>query len=73
MKSDLTKVRLFSTIRFMSISMLPIAPTINIDTLSLDHNQGRLLVVSYTERGDAIRLISAREVTRTEREAYEKG
>lgn len=35
--------------------------------------QGRLLLVSYTERGNAIRLISARAVTRTEREAYEEG
>ena len=33
--------------------------------------RGRLLIVSYTERGDAIRLISAREVTRGEREVYE--
>lgn len=33
----------------------------------------RLLIVSYTERGDSRRLISAREVTRTEREAYEEG
>lgn len=36
-------------------------------------NRGQLLIVSYTERGDSIRLISAREVTRTEREAYEGG
>jgi uncharacterized DUF497 family protein len=36
-------------------------------------NQGRLLIMSYTERGDAIRLISARELTRSEREAYENG
>jgi uncharacterized DUF497 family protein len=36
-------------------------------------NRGRLLIVSYTERRDSIRLISAREVTRTEREAYEEG
>jgi len=35
--------------------------------------QGRLLIVSYTEREDAIRLISAREATRGERETYEKG
>ena len=35
--------------------------------------QGRLLLVSYTERDDIIRLISAREVTRGEREAYEEG
>lgn len=34
--------------------------------------QGRLLIVSYTERGDAIRLISSRELTPTEREAYEE-
>lgn len=38
-----------------------------------ESNQGRLLIVSYTERRDSIRLISAREVTRTEREAYEEG
>ena len=36
-------------------------------------NQGRLLVVAYTERGSSIRLISAREVTRNERSAYEEG
>ncbi len=36
-------------------------------------NQRRLLIVSYTERGSLIRLISAREVTRTEREVYEEG
>lgn len=36
-------------------------------------SRGRLLIVSYTERGDSIRLISAREVTRTEREVYEEG
>ena len=33
----------------------------------------RLLLVSYTERGDVTRLISARDVTRSEREAYEEG
>lgn len=36
-------------------------------------NQGRLLIASYTERGNAIRFISARVVTRAEREAYEEG
>lgn len=36
-------------------------------------NRGRLLIVSYTERGDSIRLISAREVTQSEREAYQEG
>lgn len=34
--------------------------------------QGRLLIVSYTERAETIRLISARELSSTEREAYEE-
>jgi uncharacterized protein len=38
-----------------------------------ESNRGRLLIVSYTERGDSMRLISAREVTRTEQEIYEEG
>lgn len=38
-----------------------------------ESNRERLLIVSYTERGDSIRLISAREVTRSEREVYEEG
>ena len=32
---------------------------------------GRLLMVAHTNRGDHVRIISARELTRTEREAYE--
>ena len=32
----------------------------------------RYLVASFTERGDRIRLISAREMTRRERAAYEQ-
>jgi len=35
-------------------------------------NQGRLLLVSYTERGDNIRLISSREAVPAERRAYEE-
>lgn len=35
-------------------------------------NQGRLLVVVYTERGQSIRLISARLATRMERNQYEE-
>jgi uncharacterized DUF497 family protein len=38
-----------------------------------ESQQGRLLIVSYTERGDVTRLISAREVTPSERSAYEEG
>jgi uncharacterized DUF497 family protein len=33
---------------------------------------GRYLVVSYTERDDRIRLISARQMTPRERRAYEQ-
>lgn len=34
---------------------------------------GRLLIVSHTDRGDKVRLISAREATRRERRDYEDG
>ncbi len=33
---------------------------------------GRLLLVSFTSRGDATRLINARELTKSERKAYEE-
>lgn len=36
-------------------------------------NRLRLLLVAHTERVERIRIISARELTRTERKAYEKG
>jgi len=35
-------------------------------------NRLRLLIVAFAERGDRIRIISARELTRAEREAYEE-
>ncbi len=35
-------------------------------------HQGRLLVVVHTERGDNIRIISARQASRRERGYYEK-
>jgi uncharacterized DUF497 family protein len=35
-------------------------------------DQHRIVVASYTERGDLIRLISARPATKTERQAYEE-
>ncbi len=34
---------------------------------------GHLLVVSHTERGERIRIISARLATRSERKLYEEG
>jgi uncharacterized DUF497 family protein len=57
-----------------------------VDVYDLDHSndeprfiimgesaQNRLLLVSYTERGDVIRVISSRQATTSERRAYEKG
>jgi uncharacterized DUF497 family protein len=38
-----------------------------------ESSQGRLLIVAYTERGNKIRLISARETTKAERNLYAKG
>lgn len=38
-----------------------------------ESNRGRLLIASYAERGNSIRLMSARVVTRAEREAYAEG
>ncbi len=35
-------------------------------------NQWRLLMVAHAERGDRIRIISARTLTRSERRAYEE-
>jgi uncharacterized DUF497 family protein len=37
-----------------------------------ESRQGRLLMVAHTERGDNIRIISAREATRQERQFYEE-
>ena len=34
--------------------------------------RGRFLLVAYAERGERIRIISARELTRSEREDYEE-
>jgi uncharacterized DUF497 family protein len=35
-------------------------------------DNGRFLMVAHTDRGDRTRIISAREMTRKEREIYEK-
>ncbi|MBU2055300.1 MAG: BrnT family toxin [Proteobacteria bacterium] len=35
--------------------------------------KGRLVVVSHTEKDEAIRIISARKASKGERELYEKG
>lgn len=38
-----------------------------------ESSQNRLLIVSYTERENSIRIISARELTPKERRDYEQG
>jgi len=38
-----------------------------------ESEKGRLMVVSFTDREDRIRIISARVATRQERKDYEKG
>lgn len=40
--------------------------------VGVSHNRG-LLIVSFAERGNRLRIISARELTRIERRAYEEG
>ncbi len=41
-------------------------------TLGLSE-KGRLVVVSHTEKGETIRIISARKASKGEREIYEEG
>ena len=41
-------------------------------TIGLSH-RGRLLMVAHTDRGDRLRIISARALTRAERTQYEEG
>lgn len=38
-----------------------------------ESSNSRVLLISYTERGDKIRLISARQVTKQELIAYQEG
>ena len=41
--------------------------------LTFGHDSaGRILMVAHTDRGDAVRLITARRATRTERKVYEE-
>lgn len=54
-----------------SISTIRIIPRRSIDTIS-SVSRNSLLIVAYTERPEGIRLISARELTPAEREAYEE-
>ncbi len=45
----------------------------SIDEQRLSSFRGKILVVVHCERGDNMRIISARTATRKERKAYEKG
>jgi uncharacterized protein len=38
-----------------------------------ESSKSRILLISYTERGDKIRIISARQVTKQELKAYQEG
>jgi len=48
-------------------------PWKNIDSAPWENRRRHLLVVAYTEKGDAIRIVSARKATRSERKVYEEG
>ena len=37
-----------------------------------ESHRGRVLIVSHVERGERIRIVSARELTRAERDVYER-
>ena len=59
----------------------PLSITVDDPDHSLDENRHiivgmshriRLLIISFAERGDRIRIISTRQLTRSERKAYEK-
>ena len=42
--------------------------------ITIGHShQDRILIVAHTDRGGRIRIISARALTKAEREAYEEG
>ena len=58
----------------MSLTISDPLHSVHEDRLILIGNshQNRLLVVVHTERGDKIRLISARKATKHERETYEE-
>lgn len=60
----------------------PFALTINDPDHSVDEkrflttgysNRQRLIIVAHTDRDEGVRLITAREVTRSERHDYEEG
>ena len=67
-----------------SEALTVIADGLSITVYDPDHSQGedryltvgistngRLLMIAHTDRGGRIRIISARDLTRTERDAYE--
>lgn len=66
-----------STVFFDDLSLTGDDPDHSLDedrfvTFGLS-SMSRLLVVAYTERGERIRIISARPVTGSERKLYEEG
>jgi uncharacterized protein len=66
-----------SSVFFDELSVTGSDPDHSIDELRLVtfgmSSSGRLLVVSYSESDDCIRIISVRQTTRAERVLYEEG
>jgi uncharacterized DUF497 family protein len=50
----------------------PAHSTGEVREIIVGHSRRRLLVVSFTERGDAVRIVSARRATKNERHDYEE-
>jgi hypothetical protein len=67
------KPQLFSPIHFILFFTTPSIPLTSNGILLGRSTSGRLLIVAYAERDEVVRLISAREVTSSERKAYEEG
>jgi uncharacterized DUF497 family protein len=67
----MTEVVLLAAVAGSMIAALLVADDERYLIFGID-KQGKHIVVSYTERGDRIRLISARVMTARERRAYER-
>jgi uncharacterized DUF497 family protein len=63
-----------ATVLFHPLELTDSDPVDPVRSISIGiSSSGRLLVVVYLEQSDTIRIISAREATRSERRTYEEG
>jgi hypothetical protein len=67
----LLKPSLCFLLRLLFMMSIPIQSMRNASSQLGIGNSGLILIVVYTMRGDAVRLISARRATRQEAKAYE--